>query len=99
MNCPINNAYWYIKVIFEVYDTIMIQFKDQRLVQFGQRVRTLREGKGWSINDVAARGYLSKTDLLAIESGSRNFGFTTLLELSKSLSTPPSELLDFQFDI
>ncbi|WP_116787890.1 helix-turn-helix domain-containing protein [Flavobacterium psychrotrophum] len=77
----------------------MIQFKDQRLVQFGQRVRTYREEKGWTVNDVAARGYLSKTDLMAIESGSRNFGFTTLLELSKSLSITPSQLLDFEFDI
>lgn len=77
----------------------MIQFKDKRLVLFGERVRAFREGKGWSVNDVVTRGHLSKTDIEAIESGARNFGFTTLIELCKSLQASPSELLDFEFEL
>lgn len=77
----------------------MIQFKDQRLVQFGNRIRSVREEKGWSISDVVSKGNVSKNDLVAIESGNRSFSFTTLLELCKSLETTPSELLNFDFNI
>jgi transcriptional regulator with XRE-family HTH domain len=77
----------------------MIHFKDQRLVSFGVRVRTLREGKGWTISDVVSRGNIGKSDLVAIESGNRSFSFTTLLELCKSLEVTPSELLNFDFEI
>lgn len=77
----------------------MIYFKDQRLVQFGGRVRTFREEKGWSVSDIVSRGNIGKSDLIAIESGSRSFSFTTLLELCKSLEVSPSELLNFDFQL
>lgn len=77
----------------------MINFKDPRLVNFGERVRTYREGKGWSIGDVVSRGNIGKSDLIAIEAGSRSFSFTTLLELCKSLEVTPSELLNFDFQL
>lgn len=83
-----------LNFIFGLYSINMIQFKDKRLVKFGERVREVREEKGFSINDVIARGQLSRSDLNAIESGSKNFGFTTLLELCKSLEVPASELLN-----
>lgn len=71
----------------------MLQFKDKRLVIFGEHVRTLRENLGLSHNDIAGRTSLSKSDLLSIEQGSKNLAFTTLLELAKGLGVSPKELL------
>lgn len=76
----------------------MIQFKDSRLVIFGQRVRSLREQKGWTAREVASRGKISATELAAIEEGRKNFGFTTFLELCRILEIAPSELLDFDME-
>lgn len=74
----------------------MLNFKDKRLVSFGERVKVTREAKGWSISDVVSKEYIGKNDLLAIEAGNRSFAFTTFLELCKSLEITPSELLDFE---
>lgn len=73
----------------------MLQFKDQRLVKFGEHVRLLREKLGLTPSNVAERSYLTKADLQSIESGNKNFAFTTLLELSKGLGVSLSELLKF----
>ncbi|RZK11413.1 MAG: helix-turn-helix domain-containing protein [Flavobacterium sp.] len=72
----------------------MLHFKDRRLVLFGLHVKGLREAKGMTINDVAENTSLTKKDLLTIEEGSKNFGFTTMLELAKGLGEHPSKLLD-----
>ncbi|KGO84785.1 hypothetical protein Q765_19730 [Flavobacterium rivuli WB 3.3-2 = DSM 21788] len=77
----------------------MLQLKDKRLIQFGQHVRLIREKLGLSAADVAARSYLSKKDLLLIEQGNKNFGFTTLLELCKGLGLKPDELLSFEIEL
>lgn len=76
-----------------VKESFMIQFKDRRLVIFGEHVRTLRENLGLSPNDIAGRTSLSKSDILSIEQGSKNLAFTTLLELAKGLGVNPKELL------
>jgi len=76
----------------------MLHFKDRRLVLFGLHVRGLREAKGMSISDVAENTSLTKKDLLTIEDGSKNFGFTTMLELAKGLGEHPSRLLDINLE-
>ena len=76
----------------------MLHFKDRRLVKFGLHVKALRQRLGLSINDVAANSSISRRDLQAIEEGSKNFGFTTLLELSKGLGVRPIELPDIDFE-
>lgn len=75
----------------------MLNFKDRRLVEFGEHVKTLRQKKSLSINDVAINSSLSRKDLQLIEEGNKNFGFTTLLELAKGLGVRPSVLLDIDF--
>ena len=72
----------------------MLHFKDKRLVEFGQRVKSIRESKNMSLSDISQNTSLTKNDLMAIEQGSKNFGFTTLLELAKGLGEKPSSLLD-----
>jgi transcriptional regulator with XRE-family HTH domain len=76
----------------------MLQFKDKRLVKFGIHVQMLREKAGLHHNDIATITSLTKSDLLAIEQGSKNFGFTTLLELARGLAITPSQLLDIKFE-
>jgi len=77
----------------------MLQLKDKRLIRFGQHVTLIREKLGLSAADIAARSYLSKKDLLLIEQGDKNFGFTTLLELCKGLGMKPEELLSYDIDL
>ena len=76
----------------------MLHFKDRRLVLFGLHVKGLREAKGMTINDVAENTSLTKKDLLTIEEGSKNLGFTTMLELAKGLGEHPSKLLDIDIE-
>lgn len=76
----------------------MINFKDRRLVAFGIHIRSFREGKGMTVEEVAARGYLSVRDIQSIEEGNKNFGFTTFLELCSSLHVKPSDILKFDFE-
>ena len=76
----------------------MLQFKDRRLVLFGLHVKGLREAKGMTISDVAENTSLTKKDLLTIEEGTKNFGFTTMLELAKGLGEHPSKLLDIDIE-
>ncbi|MDR6968818.1 transcriptional regulator with XRE-family HTH domain [Flavobacterium arsenatis] len=76
----------------------MLQFKDRRLVLFGIHIKNLREAKGMTISDVAENTSLIKKDLLAIEEGSKNLGFTTMLELAKGLGEHPSKLLDIDLE-
>lgn len=76
----------------------MLHFKDKRLVKFGQRVKSIRESKNISLSDISQNTSLTKNDLVAIEQGSKNFGFTTLLELAKGLGEKPSSLLDMDLE-
>lgn len=75
-----------------------MHFKDKRLVKFGQRVKSIRESKNISLSDISQNTSLTKNDLVAIEQGSKNFGFTTLLELAKGLGEKPSSLLDMDLE-
>lgn len=77
----------------------MLQFKDKRLVAFGAHVKAIRLKKGLEHSDLARETSLSKTDIDAIEEGSKNFAFTTLLELAKGLGVYPSQLLDFEVEL
>ena len=76
----------------------MLHFKDKRLVKFGQRVKSIRESKNISLSDISQNTSLTKNELMAIEQGSKNFGFTTLLELAKGLGEKPSSLLDMDLE-
>ena len=76
----------------------MLYFKDKRLVNFGLRVKSIRESKGVSLSDIAQNTSLTENDLVAIEQGSQNFGFTTLLELAKGLGETPAMLLDTELE-
>ncbi|WP_162927029.1 helix-turn-helix domain-containing protein [Flavobacterium psychrotrophum] len=76
----------------------MLQFKDKRLVKFGTYIASLRKERGLESKDVTKNCSLSTKDLQSIEDGSKNFGFTTLLELAKGIGISPKDLLNIDLD-
>ena len=68
--------------------------KDEVVQQaLGARIRQLREKKGWSQEDFAARSGLHRTFVGNIERGLKNTTILTLLMISKSLGITVAELL------
>jgi XRE family transcriptional regulator, aerobic/anaerobic benzoate catabolism transcriptional regulator len=57
------------------------------------RVRRLREGRGWSRPDLAARSGLSVRYLARIEAGDGNVSLLRLADLAEALDTTPDALL------
>ncbi|RWW96733.1 helix-turn-helix domain-containing protein [Flavobacterium cerinum] len=76
----------------------MLHFKDKRLVKFGKHVHEFRLKLGLEPNDIAENSSITRRDLQAIEEGSKNFGFTTFLELAKGMGISPSDLLNVNLD-
>ncbi|WP_207763955.1 helix-turn-helix domain-containing protein [Flagellimonas pacifica] len=71
----------------------------KRQILFGKNLLRIRNEKGLSQDEVAARCRVTKGSLSVIENGGRNFSFTTLLALAKALEVQPKELLDLDFDL
>lgn len=67
----------------------------RRLEAFGAKLKGIREKLGLSQDQVAANSDVTKGNLSMIESGKKDFTFTTLLEIAKGLNVHPKELLDF----
>ncbi|MGY5848608.1 helix-turn-helix domain-containing protein [Salegentibacter sp. HM20] len=86
-------------LVFTFQVSIMedLDLKRQRI--FGKHIKKLREEKGLSQDDVAARCRVTKGSLSVIENGNRNFSFTTLLALAKALEVEPKTLLDIDLEI
>jgi transcriptional regulator with XRE-family HTH domain len=59
----------------------------------GERIRTLRTLRGWSLSSLAARAGVGKATLSEIESGQRNPTLETLYAIAAQLEIGLSELL------
>jgi transcriptional regulator with XRE-family HTH domain len=59
----------------------------------GQRVRHLREQKGWSLTELAERARISRSYLAQIEYGESAPTEDKILRLAEALGARPSELL------
>ena len=60
---------------------------------FGSAVRSLRQEKGWSQEDLGFEAEMDRTYVSGIERGVRNPTLTTMWRLAKALGVNPSELL------
>jgi len=67
--------------------------QDKICVEFGRRVRHLREEKGWSQEDFAFKIGIHRTYIGGIERGERNPTLTTIFRIAKALEVPASDLL------
>lgn len=57
------------------------------------RLRALRLGRGWSLDDLAARAGLSASTISRIETGRRTIGLDVLVALARSLGVTVDELV------
>lgn len=63
---------------------------------FGEKLRKIREEKGLSLRDLAAKCELYDSKISKIENGKYNIQLSTLFELAKGLDIEAKELLDFK---
>jgi len=62
-------------------------------LQLGERVRRLREARGWSQEGFAHEGGLGRSFAGAIERGEKDVRLSTLLKLARALGVSLSQLL------
>ena len=61
--------------------------------QLGERVRQLREARGWSQEGFAHEGGLGRSFAGAIERGEKDIRLSTLIKLARALGVSLSQLL------
>jgi transcriptional regulator with XRE-family HTH domain len=62
-------------------------------LQLGERVRQLREARGWSQEGFAHEGGLGRSFAGAIERGEKDVRLSTLLKVARTLGVSLSQLL------
>ncbi|MBE9599849.1 helix-turn-helix domain-containing protein [Pedobacter sp. MC2016-24] len=68
-----------------------------RLIEIGGFLKKLRKEQKLSMDQLAARCDLTKSNISNIENGKKDFNFTTFLEYAKGLRLHPKQLLDADF--
>ena len=63
------------------------------IAQLGKRLKSIREAKGWTLEECEEKGYSSWRHLGFIELGRKNLTMTTLLRLSKLYKMKPEEII------
>lgn len=63
-----------------------------------QRIRGLRLARGWSLDDLAARSYLSPSTLSRIETGHRRIALDQLAPIARALDTTLDRLVESDND-
>ena len=66
--------------------------------KFGEKVRELRQTKGWSQEELAFRAGIHRNYLGGIERGERNPALDNIAAIAKALGVEPSDLLQFKKD-
>ncbi len=66
---------------------------EKLLVLLGQRIRTLRKGRGMSQEQLSQATGLHRTYIGGVERGERNISTVNLAKIAKSLGVSLSELL------
>lgn len=70
----------------------------ERLGQFADHLKHLRNEKGLSIRELAARCNVDFSKIGKIEKKKANLTLTTLIELAEGLDMHPKDLLNIDFD-
>lgn len=63
-----------------------------------QRIRGLRQARGWSLDALAARCHMSPSTLSRIETGQRSMGLEQLVPLARALGTTIDHLVESEQD-
>ena len=64
------------------------------LLQFGERVKAVRQEQGLSQEDLADQADLHRNYISQIECGRRNLSLLNILKLARALKTPASKLIE-----
>lgn len=59
-----------------------------------QRIRSLRTARGWSLDDLATRSFLSPSTLSRIETGHRRIALDQLAPIARALDTSLDQLVE-----
>jgi DNA-binding Xre family transcriptional regulator len=80
-----------------VLDVLVLHPDDPRMDdsvrEFGNRVRSMRERKQWTQEELAEHSGLTSVQISRIERGAREIRLTTLLRLITAFETKPDKLL------
>ena len=68
------------------------------MIQLRQRIRGLRAALGWSLDELAARCYLSPSSLSRIETGHRRISLDQLAAIARALGTSLDQLVESPSD-
>lgn len=63
-----------------------------------QRIRALRLARGWTLDSLAARCYLSPSTISRIETGHQRIGLEQLVEIARALGTSLDQLVEPEGD-
>ncbi len=72
-----------------------MESKEEIQQRFGEHLTRLREGKGISIRELAARANLEYSQVQRIEKGKVNLSLSTIVALSEGLGISKSKVMDF----
>ncbi len=61
---------------------------------FGRTVRTLREARGYSQEELAERATLHRNYVGSLERGERNVAIENIVKLARALSVRPGDLFE-----
>lgn len=64
------------------------------LLQFGERVKAVRQEQGLSQEDLADQADLHRNYISQIECGRRNLSLLNILKLARALKVPASKLIE-----
>ncbi len=64
-------------------------------IAFGQRVRTLREAKGWTQEELAQKADIHRTYLGGIERGLRNVALRNIAKIAQAFELSLSEFFQY----
>jgi transcriptional regulator with XRE-family HTH domain len=67
--------------------------KNQECIEFGRRVRTIRERQGISQEAFAEKADMHRTYIGGIERGERNPTLTMIFRIAKALNSKPERLV------
>lgn len=62
---------------------------------FGQKVRSVRKGLGWSQEELAYASDLDRTYIGGIERGERNVSIVNIAKIAKALDVSAASLITF----